>query len=961
MIAYLQGDTQNAYYDALDFVKWYGLPDNAKAKADNAEAILVRLLKYSGGKTNEFLNAEHRDIQKIYLKADEIYTREQSSKLSPERVLKVIDAANPRSLTEKVIKLRDQWKATLDRQHSLEEQYRNYDTLLLLATRPGIESVESLKHTIQSFFGFLVSEPVAATTMSAGQFEEILAEVPWDSLAMVAPDVFEVTFKEEVYPVDSLLRSLATVRLAEFNNHRLSIETKLYAATMADIEKLKALFPELAVQENQVASTLRSDNKYMHLYAHTTREAEPQASTYKAGAHGMQDMNFPTQTEIIDAIAVYLARRTKEEAALFLIESLNKVLRSDELAKDLFPQTAKLMQTQEASTSPKFGAKWRNAIATDYINLPQNIARSPFIESRFSNTENKKYFNDAVTFAGYVSKKYSFIDIARTLFADPAKLQGKWSSIGVNALHIINQELYDTLTHNYWISPQEFFQLDTTQLRCLYDLIRIKYRGKVSDKARSMFDRPAELKSRIVQVGRSYTELLTMLQQFFAAQQAARSNEAAGAKDGFWDTQRNLVDFLLTQPMVQLMPKERKAIELFQKGFLVYDYISNKNFIAAADNVLDVIAALTSGTPKQLINLTAKELATYQADASRVYELIQKSNNGFQNILLINTIREQVPLDDSLREETISSRLDYGGTQKAMVASIFKERPVLSPSEFSAALREAFRHHSKELDESYRQFLYTHGELSRSARSNIADLNGKLLYPKSKHLTDNLAHVSRATSLQNTSYFKWLTNFSELLTEIAGTRDGESLANVIEAYALPTGSYRLKRNSGFSLDLNAYAGAYYGQERIDGQNSYRSVYGITAPVGLAFSIGTAKGNKVAQHEDRTFLNRKGKIKRRTQSSWTIDLTVIDVGAILSYRFGNSESSEQGLPKEVKWSQVISPGVNLRYGLKGTPLCFGIGAQKSAELRTIKDEQKGALRFHFTAAFDLPLINIYRSR
>jgi hypothetical protein len=961
MIAYLQGGTQNAYYDALDFLKWYELPDSAKAKVANAQAVLVRLLKYSGGKTNEFLNAEHRDIQKIYLKADELYTREQSSKLSPERVLEVIDKADPKRLSDTIKKLRDRWKAAVARQHSLEEKYRNFDTLLVQVHTPGSETIESLKQTMQSFFSFLASEPVAATTMSSAQFEQILTGVHWDSLAMATPEVFEAIFKKEVYPVDSLLRSLATVRLAEFNSHRLSTETTLYGQAIAEIENLKALFPELAVKENQVANTLRSDNKYMHLYARTAREADTQAPSYKSGAQGMQDMNFPTQTEIIVAIAVYLARRTKEEAALFLIESLNKVLRSDELAKDLFPQTARLMQTQEASTSPKFGAKWRNAIATDYINLPQNIARSPFIASRFSNTENKKYFNDAVTFAGYVSKKYSFIDIARTLFADPEKLQGKWSSIGINALHIINQELYDTLTHNYWISPQEFFQLDTTQLRCLYDLIRIKYRGKVSDKARSMFDKPAELKSRIVQVGRSYTELLTMLQQFFAAQQASRSNEAGGTKDGFWDTQRNLVDFLLTQPMVQLMPKERKAIELFQKGFLVYDYISNKNFIAAADNVLEVIAALTSGTPKQLINLTAKELATYRADAARVYQLIQKSNNGFQNILLINTIREQVPLEDSLREETVSSRLDYDGAQKDMVASIFRQRPVLSPSEFSAALGEAFRQQSKELDESYRQFLYTHGELSRSAKSNIADLNGKLLYPKSKHLTDNLAYVSRATSLQNTSYFKWLTNFSELLTEIAGTRDGESLANVIEAYALPTGSYRLKRNSGFSFDLNAYAGAYYGQEKIDGQNNYRSVYGITAPVGLAFSIGTAKGNKVAQHEDRTFLNRKGKIKRRTQSSWTMDLTIIDVGAILSYRFGNSESSEQGLPKEVKWSQVLSPGVNLRYGLKGTPLCFGIGAQKSAELRTIKDEQKGALRFHFTAAFDLPLINIYRSQ
>lgn len=110
------------------------------------------------------------------------------------------------------------------------------------------------------------------------------------------------------------------------------------------------------------------------------------------------------------------------------------------------------------------------------------------------------------------------------------------------------------------------------------------------------------------------------------------------------------------------------------------------------------------------------------------------------------------------------------------------------------------------------------------------------------------------------------------------------------------------------------------------------------------------------------VNRNGRIKHYTQHSWTLDFTVVDVGAVLSYRFnGDVNSSDHGLPREVSWSQVLSLGANLRYGLRGTPFCFGVGVQQVPELRTINAIQKDVWRVHLTAAFDLPLFNFYRSR
>lgn len=153
----------------------------------------------------------------------------------------------------------------------------------------------------------------------------------------------------------------------------------------------------------------------------------------------------------------------------------------------------------------------------------------------------------------------------------------------------------------------------------------------------------------------------------------------------------------------------------------------------------------------------------------------------------------------------------------------------------------------KRVDSAFQQFQNLYDHLSGDVRNNIADLKaGRLLYKNAKSLTNNLVTLSDALALRNASYFKWLTNFSELLTEIAGSKDNQALANIIEVCALPPGSYRIKRNSRFSIDLNAYVGAYYGKETIQGESEFKSVYGITAPIGVSFSWGTTtrrKGNE----------------------------------------------------------------------------------------------------------------------
>ena len=187
---------------------------------------------------------------------------------------------------------------------------------------------------------------------------------------------------------------------------------------------------------------------------------------------------------------------------------------------------------------------------------------------------------------------------------------------------------------------------------------------------------------------------------------------------------------------------------------------------------------------------------------------------------------------------------------------------------------------------------------------------------------------------------------------------------IIEKYAMPVGSYKVKRRSRWSVDLNAYVGVYAGYEwaQQPGSNSYRGaaggVLGFTAPIGFTYSWAgyTGKGNT---NEGYSVSAKKG-LRRFNGSSHSISFTIIDIGAVVSYRFTNA--ADEPLPEKVTWGQVIAPGLFYRYGIKNTPLCVHIGGQLAPQLRTINDvKNQNTIRATMGVTMDLPLLNLGKGR
>jgi hypothetical protein len=199
--------------------------------------------------------------------------------------------------------------------------------------------------------------------------------------------------------------------------------------------------------------------------------------------------------------------------------------------------------------------------------------------------------------------------------------------------------------------------------------------------------------------------------------------------------------------------------------------------------------------------------------------------------------------------------------------------------------------------------------------------------------------------------------------------DSKKLSKVVESYAVPAGSYKRKRNSWNSIDLNAYVGAFYGKEWLgDVDEGGGMVYGLTAPIGFSFNKTFGRRLKARNPLTEDLIRNQDKIKisrntirRRGNSTFTLDLSVVDLAAVVSYRISNTE--EKGLPQDVKWAQLFSPGLKLAYGIPGTPLVGSFGYQYTPQLRkfdAVDPKLFSAHRLYFGLLFDLPLMHIWQS-
>ena len=219
-------------------------------------------------------------------------------------------------------------------------------------------------------------------------------------------------------------------------------------------------------------------------------------------------------------------------------------------------------------------------------------------------------------------------------------------------------------------------------------------------------------------------------------------------------------------------------------------------------------------------------------------------------------------------------------------------------------------------------------------------------------LTDQLSELKQYKSLYHWDHFgdklSKISEYGLFMANMANAQSPQEVASILDNATLPVGSSSIKKNSISNVAIQSYLGPYVRFGEIDNTNAWTSRFGVTAPIGIAFSKGF-----------------------REKGSVSLFLSLLDLGAIVDYQLtaetittpDGTDTTMIHKDYRVELGQIFSPGTYLVYGLPWRlPLSFGIGGQYGPGLGKIEDDNdvvinNPAWRWNAFLAVDIPLFNL----
>jgi hypothetical protein len=188
---------------------------------------------------------------------------------------------------------------------------------------------------------------------------------------------------------------------------------------------------------------------------------------------------------------------------------------------------------------------------------------------------------------------------------------------------------------------------------------------------------------------------------------------------------------------------------------------------------------------------------------------------------------------------------------------------------------------------------------------------------------------------------KSFIKYGILISTVANAQSSDEVKQALEASVLPVGSYSIKRKTSWSFSINSYVGAYWSYTNSKDNLPH---LGLSAPIGFNISKGFSKNGKYG--------------------GLSLNLQIIDVGALVNYYLIKGDTAS--LPNEfkVKLSNIFAPGFNLCYNVPKTPLSFAWGGQYIPTLYNYEQVSgkneltpKNAWRWQLSILIDIPMYNV----
>lgn len=715
---------------------------------------------------------------------------------------------------------------------------------------------------------------------------------------------------------------------------------------------------------------------------------------------------MPSQTEMIDALAIYLAKRVKQETVLWFFETIRKNAEVNTLIRDCFPETVKLLESGAVYETPNMGAAWRYALSKDFITFPENAFKSKWLLKHIP--ADKQYLlkdlQTGVTIARLIAQQYSYNDIVRYLYMEqnsPVSAATDSSMIRhtITLLYAIQQELkvlQPTLPKDYRLTYEDMLNMPNELFVMMLELIDFRYQQCITgilgenigatqpQKVEAIRNWLGRIQLTVYQINKAREEFNTAVKSWHGEE---GKKDVAFSHYSVWKFLSELMKTVVPDSSLSKMSAlQRESFRYLAQAQEVYEQLEKKNYsgaIGTTFGILDSIAGLEKISDDWKLSLKDINIQYLVEngiadDVNKKFIFLNKQwMTAYQQVLgsltdsMNNELRQKIYLG---RASSTYNGKDIKIDPADSISITFHQQgkvTVNSPSSHSwritPGLTLDFERNPREFStiQDFNQFILN----AVTASSNWEDRFLQQL---------NNEKINTQYTLYRKGYYEVrdaVVRLASFLNDVALAGDSKQLARVIESYAMPPGSYKRKRNVWYSVDLNAFVGAYGGYEfplrtfgnSASGQNGW--VYGISAPIGITWSRSRKKSTEAAdvRHPGNIKSNKKGFFKP-SGGTFSMTLSILDPGAVVSYRFTKTENVA---PQEFKWDQIISPGLHFGYAIKGTPLVVNTGAVYTPQLRSITNavqegpaavnRQLNTIRLYAGIFFDIPLLNLWEKK
>lgn len=729
---------------------------------------------------------------------------------------------------------------------------------------------------------------------------------------------------------------------------------------VSDVDKLvKGLGDLKKSHVNQVNKNLENYIVEAQVKAQTQIQLNATIQAAQSGGSSSTGISLPSESQIINAMAIFLANRAKQEAVIWFMDQIRSKL-DNPMVSDVFPETIKMIDELENYKAPNFSASWRYAIAKDFAGLPVNLVNSPWVKDVIvKNQDHLERLKAGVelgnTLNRLMAQQYNYRDIIRYFYLNP--MNTKEEKTGVNKsinnsfkiLYIITNELFaidnvDGKNVYRLLSYEEIQSLSNEQFQTLLELIDLKYGDPSGSILNAKSDKNKENLSKWV------GNLLMSLAQFDKIKNDMKQSQGQNRLDlsnlnlgSVWKILLQIVDNLNSSEILA-GNQIGESLKFIKSSLAIYEDLQSNNFLAAAKSTLSLIELAYYSANKPNLE---KDSIVYNRDFLNMQSICIRCNaskvNGCNAFKIKRGTSDSVflKIDQKASVLSISDNSDFKGSDSLNVKTFSKILPLIKyltekgdtynlikgQMDLSSLKFNQLRGYSKKIgvDEiALLQMINYVYSISKNDNDPVASQKIRGVLDKLLPATTTKSDIQEYNSKYSDQLIKLLSFFGDVLV----SKDEKDLANVIESYALPPTSYKLKRRMACSIDLNAYVGAYGGFLLARSTSSFdnQPVYGVTAPIGVALT--------------------------KTTSCWIdhfgITLDAFDLGNLVNH-YLISPNTEYG--KEVHFSEIFSPGFSFIGGIRNTPFVIYAGVR----WQPLKTFTKGDVVYN-NKAFDVAVIH-----